>query len=385
MRILVIHNYYQDHGGEDVVFQQEVNALKSDFQVETLTFQNKKSWKGAFQYLLYPWNIFAYIKTKKKIKNFKPDVVHIHNTHYASGPMVIRAVKSCNKPVIMTLHNFRLLCPSATLFYNGKIFTDSINVTFPWKAVRLKVLDNSFPKTFATAFTYYLHQRLGTWKSVDMYLPLAHFSKSLFLNSKRKLKEEQFSVKPNFVEIAVEKRTPTEHYLFVGRLSLEKGIKELVNAFIKTDKNLVIIGDGPLYKEIEAIASNYKNITLKGQQSKEKIISELAKAKAILVPSVCFEGGVSLAIIEALACKTPVLASNIGAIADCIKPKETGWLFDPYDSQSIIDCLHSFESTINTESIVEKGLLEYNQLFTKDKVYQQLVNIYQNQSATTRF
>src|SRR5690606_32986580 len=116
MRILVIHNFYQHAGGEDTVFQQEVEELKKVHTVETLTFQNKKGWRGALQFMAYPWNIRAMRIVKKYVKTFQPDIVHIHNTHYATGPAIIRTIKKQQIPVVMTLHNFRLLCPSATLF-----------------------------------------------------------------------------------------------------------------------------------------------------------------------------------------------------------------------------------------------------------------------------
>src|SRR5690606_29355553 len=123
MRILVIHNFYQHAGGEDTVFRQEVEELEKEDDVETLACQNKKGWRGALQYLSYPWKIRATRKGKKIIKSLAPDIVHIHNLHYSSRPLLISSAYQLGIPVVMTLHNFRLLCPSASIFCRGRIFT----------------------------------------------------------------------------------------------------------------------------------------------------------------------------------------------------------------------------------------------------------------------
>ena len=378
MRILIIHNYYQHKGGEDVVFQQEYDLLRKEHEVYTLTFQNKKGLKGLIQYLLYPWNIFAYRKVQKYIKKINPDIVHVHNTHYGSGPVVIQAAKKLQKPVVLSLHNFRLLCPSATLFYNGKIFLDSITQKFPWTAVRNKVLDNSLAKTFLTAFTYYIHQKLKTWQKVDLYLPLANFSKDLLLTSKRNIKAEQITVKPNFITITAKVRIAEDFYLYVGRLSLEKGIIELIRAFKKSGKQLIIVGSGPLKDQIKNDVENEANIHLVGELNKCQIIDKLAQCKALIVPSVCYEGGVPLTIIEALACKTPVLASKIGAIADEIKDDSTGWTFNPFNPDSINSAIEKFESTsaIVINEITDRAHERYKQHYTKDNVLHILINQY---------
>src|SRR5690606_9663443 len=177
MRIFIIHNFYQHAGGEDMVFRQEVQELKRHHTVETLTFRNKKGWRGLWQFLAYPWNLSAQRKVKKQLQHFNPDIVHIHNFHYASGPALIRTIKKRRIPVVMTLHNFRMLCPSATLFFRDRLYLDSIGTNFPWKAVRLKVLENSFVKTFGTAFTYFSHRKLGTFQLVDRFLTLSAFSR----------------------------------------------------------------------------------------------------------------------------------------------------------------------------------------------------------------
>lgn len=348
MRILLVHNYYQDPGGEDVVFHQEMTAIAeyAGYEVFPLTYQNKKGWKGLWQFLWSPWNIFAAQKLRAAIRRVQPDLVHFHNTQYACGPILIRTAKKAGIPVVLSLHNFRLLCPSATLFYRGHLFTDSIHVDFPWKAVRNRVLDDSLLKTTLTAISYWLHRKIGTWTSVDRFLVLADFSKRLIEKSSLDVPSEHIVVKPNYVEIPAAPKPPArqEHYLYVGRLSAEKGILELLNALKNTTVPLRIVGSGPLQKEVEELVKATTHFSYVGALPKEAVYQELMLCKALIVPSVCYEGGTPLTIIEGMMLHTPIIASAIGAIADAVIDGETGYVFQPTDSTSIVHAIDRFAS-----------------------------------------
>ncbi|MCL7988890.1 glycosyltransferase [Sphingobacterium sp. lm-10] len=347
MRVLFVHNYYQDHGGEDVVFHQEMTALAETpgYEVFSLSYQNEKGWKGLWQFLWSPWNIFAAKKLREAIHRFKPDVVHFHNTQYACGPILIRTAKKAGVPVVMSLHNFRLLCPSATLFYNGHLFTDSVQAEFPWKAIRNRVLDHSFLKTTLTALSYWIHRRLGTWNSVDRFLVLADFSKHLLERSSLHVSPQNIVVKPNYVEIPLPSTLPArqEHFLFVGRLSAEKGIMELLFALKNTRFPLRIVGAGPLQEQVEEIVSATPHFSYVGALPKEAVYQELLQCKALIVPSVCYEGGTPLTIIEGMMLHTPIIASAIGAIADAVVDGKTGYTFQPTEAGSIEHAIHQFE------------------------------------------
>src|SRR5690606_38191661 len=129
------------------------------------------------QFLSYPFNFSTATKISKAVQAFGPDIIHIHNLHYAIGPWVIRAIDKLKIPIVMTLHNYRLLCQSASLFHKGRIFTKSLQEHFPWTAVRKRVLDNSLLKTFITAFTYWFHRKIGTWDKISRFIVLSDFAK----------------------------------------------------------------------------------------------------------------------------------------------------------------------------------------------------------------
>ena len=130
MKILLIHTLYKEKGGEDVVVENERRLLKQNgYEVEVLYFTNAGN--TAFNLLMLPFNVAAYRKVSRKMAAFQPDLVHLHNLHFAASPSVIWAVKRKKIPVVKTLHNYRLLCPSGTLFHNNNLYYNSLYTSFP--------------------------------------------------------------------------------------------------------------------------------------------------------------------------------------------------------------------------------------------------------------
>jgi len=341
MRILIVHNHYQDPGGEDTVVAQEAHLLAQTENVELLTFRNRRGWRGVLQTLWSPWNIWAGQKVKRAIKRHQPDIMHIHNLHYAVGPIAIRIAKRQGIPVVMTLHNYRLICPSATLFYNGKLFTGSLHARFPWRAVRLGVHSHSRIKTFWLALTIWLHKKGGTWQMTDRYITLTDFAKQLFIDSSLGVSAEKYVTKPNFVSTGERKELPTapsrtDGFLFIGRLTEEKGLSILLEAFAGTEFRLQIVGDGPLRNEVMRAVRTSPNITYLGALERAAIDPLLTSCTALIFPSTWYEG-MPMTLLEAFAAGTPVIASNLGAMQSMVHEGQNGWLFAPGDAQALRD------------------------------------------------
>lgn len=383
MRILLLHNFYQHPGGEDTVVRQEANELSNrGHDVRTLSTKNKKKLKGLIQYALYPFNFMATLVLLKKINAFKPDIIHIHNLHYAIGPSIIRKLKQEGYPVAMTLHNFRLICPSATLFYRGSLFTKSITENFPWTAVKERVLDHSFFKTLITAYTYWRHRKMGTWQSIDRYFTFSTFSKHIFTTSKLNINEEKFIIKPNFTYSSTpEVKIYEDYFVYIGRLSIEKGIIPFLEAFSTTNYVLKIFGEGPLQSEVENFTHSYPNIKYYGFQDKETLSKEIKSANALIVPSVCYEG-MPMGIIEAFSLGTPVLCSNIGILKQMVVPLHTGLHFDPNSIDSITNCLNQWSAldketkdtiSINCANEFHKNYTATISMAILEEVYQQII------------
>jgi len=378
MRVLLIHNYYQHPGGEDVVFEQERQLLSTVASVTTLTFRNRTGWRGAWQTLWLPWNVFAGARLKKAIEASKPNVIHLHNLHYAIGPIAIRVAHRQGIPVVMTLHNYRLICPSATLFHQGNIFADSIHAAFPWKAVRLGVHAGSSVKTLWLALALWFHRKIGTWQLVDRYIALTDFARQLFAGSSFGVPAARFAVKPNFSDCRTGASAPRENYfLFIGRLTPEKGIDVLLDAFAGTALPLRIAGDGPLRPKVKETARQHPNIQYLGAIDRPAVMDLLSRCSALIFPSIWYEG-MPMTLLEAFALGTPVIASNLGAMQAMIQDGRTGWLFPAGDGSAL---RRKAEQWLETDEDYRRRLAEevrrtYETHYTPQRNLELLLQLY---------
>lgn len=366
MNILIIHTFYQQKGGEDAVFLQEAKLLEETENVATLTFQNKKGPASIIQFFTSPFNFLSARKVKRKIAEFKPDIIHLHNWHYAIGPIVIQVANKAGVPIVLTLHNYRLLCPSATLMSNGKLFDNSRHVSFPWQAAKKKVYNNSFLQTFWLALIVWLHKKMGTWKKVSHYFALTEFAKNIHLDSTLGLAQDQVSVKPNFSErpVLISPLKRDNSFLFIGRLSEEKGIQTLLKAFSDTNYILKIAGDGPLKEEVLAVCSANPNIHYLGSLQKEEVLKQMRSSSALIFPSIWYEG-MPMTILEAFSSGTPVIASNLGAMASLINDKINGLHFEAGNESDLKEKIESW-SALTAE---DKAIFSQNALAFYEKLY----------------
>lgn len=377
MKILIVHSYYQIRGGEDAVFEQEKNLLQDGNEVERLAFKNKTGIKGAIQFLFSIWNPLIRRQVRKKIKIFHPSVIHIHNWHFACGPAVIRVAKDLRIPVVLTLHNYRLLCPSASLMNKERLFLDSISQGFPWVAVREKVYRNSFIQTFWLACVVWFHKKVGTWRLVDKYIVLTPFAKTLFQQSTLGLTENQLVVKPNYVAHSKVVNTQRNGFLFVGRLTEEKGIKVLLQAFSKLDFDLKIAGEGPLAEEVEAAAKLHSNIQYLGRLNKEAIIFNMFSSEALIFPSLWYEG-MPMTILESFSAGTPVIASRVGAMESMINDHYNGLHFEVGNAEDLASKLNKWRALNEAEKLQlqQNAFQTYLNNYTPEYNRAQLLKIY---------
>ncbi len=378
MKILLAHSYYQQSGGEEVVFHQEQKYLERTEEVQTLTFHNKPGFRGAIQFLLSVWNIFGARKVKKAIREFRPDVIHVHNWHYGIGPIIIRVAKKRGVPVVLTMHNYRLICPSAILLSDDQIFMDSMKAAFPWKAVWRKVYRNSRIQTFWLAFVIWFHKKIGTWKIVDKYIVLAEFEKGLFVNSTLGVPGEQIEVKPNYAHRPeVKEGFKGNHFLFIGRLSREKGVRVLLDAFKQTNYELHIGGKGPLLDLVQKTCADHKNIKYLGYLDKKSVQQAMYECTALIFPSIWYEG-LPMTLIEAFALGKAIIATKMGVMEIVIKHGYNGLQFDPGDAEDLRKQLTFWQnlSEEEKETYRENVLSVYHSRYTPEQAMGQLMEIY---------
>ncbi|RYY06782.1 MAG: glycosyltransferase [Sphingobacteriaceae bacterium] len=224
----------------------------------------------------------------------------------------------------------------------------------------------------------YIHHKLGTWKNCNKYIVLNEHARKLFLNSNLQLTEKQLVVKPNFNSVsAMQVQKRGDHFLYVGRLSEEKGIMLLLSVFSACSYNIKIAGDGPLKQDVIQYASKYPNIEFLGSVNQSAILALMQQCTALVFPSLWFEG-MPLTIIEAFACSTPIIASKLGAMETMITSGYNGLHFEVNNST---DLQKKLDDWINLDQIKksqyqENTLLTYNNNYTSEKNIAQLLQIY---------
>ncbi len=377
MKVLVVHTIYILKGGEDSVVDNEVELLRSNgVEVELLKFSN--SGNTFLKVIQLPFNYSSYLKTKRSIRLFKPDIVHIHNLHFAGSASVIYAINQCKIPIVMTLHNYRLLCPSATLFYKGKIFTDSIKQIFSWQAVIKGVYLNSKALTFWVACSQLFHEVLGTWKLSNKYIALGQYTEEIFKNSKLSYIIPNMVIKPNFCyQNPNKKNVIGNYYLYVGRLSEEKGIITLLNAFSENKLPLKIAGTGPLEQEVIKYGQVFTNIEFLGSVNNEDVSDLLTNAIALIFSSQWFET-FGMVIIEAFSSGVPVIASDIGQLKITIKNKYNGLCFESGNKDDLKEKVAYYEnlSTEDKQIYRVNAFKCYQENYSPQKNAIELISIY---------
>ena len=383
MKILLLHNYYQQSGGEDAVVEQEKALLESKgHQVRLLAASNDaisniRSRAKAALGTIYSRG--SRVQVEKEIKSFHPEIVHIHNCFPLLSPSVYYACKAAGVPVVQTLHNFRLICPNALLFRDGKLCEDCLEKS-RWQAVRHACYRQSRSASSAVAAMLSFHHWYGTWKNlVNCYIALSEFSRAKFIEAG--LPPEKIVVKPNFVlpdpGVGPGSR---EYAVFLGRLSEEKGLRTLVQAWAHVNRNcpLRVIGEGPLLNEIrsEISRSALSHVRLDGRLSRQESLTALQGARIFILPSNCYEN-FPMTIAEAYACGTPVLASRLGAMQEIVRGGCTGLHFTPGDAEDLAKKVEwAWAHPEEMRAMGRNARTEYELKYSAERNYNLLLAIY---------
>ena len=380
MKVLLCHNFYTQAGGEDTVFYNEKKLLESNDHIVSLYIEKNNTINNLTKKFSVFMNSAYSEKAKLKFKNLldleSPDIVHIHNFFPLITPSIYEACKEYNVPAIQTLHNYRIICSAATLLKDGKICEICIKNS-PYHSVIHKCYQQSYIGSFALARMISTHNVLDTWnEKLHSIIVLTNFSKNKFTEAG--INPLKLTVKPNFIEDPkIKKQVNAKKYiLFVGRLSIEKGIDFLISAWHSNSNlpELRIIGDGPLYKQY----SNKKlsNITFLGRKEKNEIYQEMSNASCLVFPSIWYEG-FPMVILEAFAIGLPVVSSNLGSMSSIIKNGYNGLHFEPSNKADLIKKVLSISNNNELEAELSKNArTDYEQFYTPEKNYEMLINIY---------
>lgn len=383
MRILIVHNFYQEKGGEDVVFAEETQMLQENghdvfhFTAHNDELKHQSMAKIAVNML---WSQSAKQAIVAKIAEVKPDIVHFHNTFMSISPSAYYACQEANIPVVQTLHNYRMVCPKATLFRDGTICTKCVSSLLYTPAIQHACYRESRSQTMGVVVMLNLHTALKTWdKQVDKYICLSEHSKQIFIQGG--FPAYKLSVKGNFLQYDPGYSDIDENYfVFLGRLVPEKGVRVLLEAWKQLPNiPLKILGDGKLLTEARAFIddNHISNIELLGHIKREDALEIVKKSSAQIVPSQWHEP-FGLVAIEAFACGKPVIASNVGALSDIVEDMQTGLLFSATNPTFLAEKVQwLWQRPEERKAMSAKARQTYEAKYTSSVNYQQLVAIYE--------
>jgi glycosyltransferase involved in cell wall biosynthesis len=378
LRVLIVHNAYQQWGGEDSVVQSEVALLRQrGHPVETLIRHNDDVTGMSRVQLAREalWSSRTVAELQGLKATFRPDVIHVHNTLPLVSPSVFWGADQADVPVVQTLHNFRLMCPQAMFVRNGQICEDCLG-GLPWRGVLRGCYRDSVAQSAVVAATTVLHRAIGTYRhKVDRYIALNAFCRNKFIEGG--LPAERIVIKPNFVDVAgVPSWEGRRGGLYLGRMTEEKGIPILMEALRLSGlaSDFESVGGGPLDAAVaEALGPRHA-----GFQPAEAVPGFLARVAYMVVPSVWYEG-FPRTIVEAYAAGVPVIASRLGSLAEVVDDGVTGLLFEPGDAQDLARKLSWAQS--HPEAVRAMGQAArrvYEERYTPDQGHAQLIHIYES-------
>jgi glycosyltransferase involved in cell wall biosynthesis len=336
MRILQVHTHYRQPGGEDAVVATEAALLReAGHLVLAHRASNPEGPRAALTLAAAPWNEVQARSVARQVERLRPDVIHVHNTWFATSPAVFSALRRVGVPVVMTLHNYRLVCAAATLFRDGAPCTDCVG-THPWHGVEHACYRGSRPQSVVAAATIDLHQRRGTWhRDVDRFIALTDFGRAQFIAGG--LPSGRIVVKSNSVDDPGPRPRPpsaSDAVVCLGRLSAEKGLDRLLDAWERAPDRLrlLVVGTGPLEASLRARAP--QGVEFLGRLARSEVTSLLLGARALVFPSMSLEGQ-GLVALEAAAAGLPVVLSDHGALSDLFSPGAEELLFPPGDVDAL--------------------------------------------------
>lgn len=335
MRILIVHNAYQLHGGEDSVCANEAELLRAaGHDVSVLRADNAGISGGlaaAKAAVGTTYSLSGKRMVADAIAAHRPDVVHVHNFFPLISPSMFDACRAAGVPVVWSLHNYRIACANGLLLRDEKPCELCVSQP-PFAAIRYRCYRGSMAGSAALAISIGYHRLAGTWKhKVDRFIALNRFARGKFIEAG--LPPERIVIKPNFVaDPGPSGNHPRAGALFVGRLSEEKGVRTLIAAWRGIAAPLTIVGDGPLRAELEATAP--ANVTFAGLKDADGVRAHMRAAAMLVVPSTWYEN-FPMTIVEAFAVGTPVVASRLGALPEIVEDGVSGLLFDAGDADHL--------------------------------------------------
>lgn len=384
MRVLIVHNRYQQRGGEDSVVAAEISLLAAN-GVDVRRFDaDNSSIQGFSAKLRVSASQFGFPSAVRDqfataLAAFRPDVVHVHNWFPTVSASIFRTCQRARIPVVHTLHNYRLLCVNALMFRDGHACEDCIGTTFRSPGIIHKCYRESRVGTVVATAGMLAHWAAGTWQtSVDRFIALTEFAKAKLIEGG--LPAEKITVKPNFVAPDPGPGSGDGGYLLhVGRMSEEKGLRTLIECWRNSPDLplLKIVGSGPLQSEVTQSAASMRNVEFLGTKTGEEVTALMSRAAATICPSLWYEG-MPRVVIESMAVGTPIVASDIGGYPEMIADSGAGVLFPAGDVPALQSLIRSLVAGNAFAAMRPNARHRFESEYTGERNFSLILNIYRS-------
>ena len=378
----VLHNRYQQRAGEDAVFDAE-SALLERYGHEVIRLTEEVPADAGVRDMIgiaagLPWSRKQYKRVRGILERERPDVLHAHNMFPLFTPSVLYAANAAGVPTVQTLHNYRLLCPGATFHREGRICEDCRGKASLYPAALHGCYRSSRIESVAIAATISIHRRMRSWRDqVAVFVALTEFMKDVY--EQEGFPSDKMVVKPNFVEPDPGPGEGIRDYaVYVGRLSPEKGVGTLIEAWKRMEGiPLKIAGDGPLSDLVEnELSRGLSAVEYLGRRTRSDVINLVRGARFLVFPSEWYEG-FPVTIAEAFAAGTPVIAARLGGMAEIVSDNRTGLHFEAGDAADLVaKASELWRRPEDAEIMGQNARREYESRFSAPKNYEMLVDIY---------
>jgi glycosyltransferase involved in cell wall biosynthesis len=381
MRILIAHNQYLIRGGEEESSAAEQELLRQHgHEVDLYEEHNERV--GALSKLRVAlktvWSSESYHILRQRLRRQRYDVVHVQNFFPLISPSIYYAARAEGVPVVQSLRNYRLVCANAALFRDGQVCEDCLGRSVPWPGVVHRCYRDSRVASGTVAAMVGIHRATRTWqRMVAVYIALSRFSRTKLVEGG--LPADRIVVKPNFVDGSARPGSGSGGYaLFVGRLSPEKGVATLLEAWRQLGGALPlkIVGEGPLEAEVAAACAGDPAIEQLGRRSLAEVYELMGEARFLVLPSEWYEPFGRVAV-EAFARGSPVIATALGVMAEMVEDGRTGWLYPPRDAAALAERVRwALAHPDRLAGMRAAALAEFEAKYTPAANYRQLLAIY---------
>lgn len=335
--ILVVHNRYvsTSPSGENAVVDEEMAQLQASGREVHSYIRSSDELQGVRSRVsLAVSPIYAHRASRDLadlIDARRPDVLHLHNPFPLISPWVVRVAQSRGVPVVQTVHNYRHVCVAGSLFRDGQVCQDCVGKRVGWPAVVHGCYRGSRVQSVPMVAAQTVHR--PTWRGVDRFLVLTRFMAERL--AVLGVDPERLVVRPTATADPGAPGAGGSGFVYVGRLTEEKGVRLLVEAWQQSglgrERQLTIVGDGPLAEFCRGAAETTPGLQVVGRLAADEVDAVIASSRALVAPSLWFEGFPRV-VVEAFSHGTPVIATRIGSLAEVVDDL-VGWSVEPTASE----------------------------------------------------